>query len=133
MHAHDVYTGTITPTIVTDGNILNISYSFIPGPYSYYYVKAVDVSASENQYVIVRWRSDGPVAVVAYYFELGLGSGVDVVPLGSESKEWKVTIVKLPKDVRVTYVTVGISNLRARTMSGMKTLSVDYILISTSA
>jgi hypothetical protein len=130
---HDIYKGTIIPTIVTDGNILNMSYSFTPGPYSYYYyIKAVDVSAAEDRSIIVRWMCDGPVAVVAYYFELGLGSGVEVVPLGSESSDWMVTVVKLPRDVRVTYVMVGMSNIRARNTSGLKTLSVDYILISTS-
>ena len=131
---HDIYKGSIVPTIVADGNLLNISYSFTPGPYSYYYyIKPVDVLTTGNQSIMVRWRSTGPIAVVAYYFELGLGSGVDIVRIGSESIDWTVTIVELPKNVRVTYVMVGISNLIARNISGLKTLSVDYILISTSA
>ena len=130
---HDLYTGTITPTTVTDGNILNISYSFTPGPYLYYYyIKEVNMSRTEDQYIMVRWRSNGLIAVVGYYFELGLGTGVNIVPIGSESIDWTVTIVELPKNVRVTYVMVGISNLKARDISGLKTLSVDYILISTS-
>jgi len=130
---HDIYRGTIVPTIASDGNILNISYSFKPGPYSYYYyIKAVDVSVAENQSILVRWRSDGPIAVVAYYFESGLGNGVDVVPLGSESDDWTVTIVSLPKNMRVTYIMVGISNLKARNLNEVKTLSIDYVMISTS-
>jgi len=130
---HNVYIGTIVPTIVADGNILNMSYSFTAGPYSYYYyVKTVDVSTSGNQSIVVRWKSSGPIAVVAYYYELGLGSGVEIVPVGSESIDWTVTVVELPKNVRVTYVMVGISNLKARNISGVQTLSVDYILISTS-
>jgi hypothetical protein len=131
---HDLYSGTIVPTIISDGNILNISYSFTPGLYSYYYyIKPVNITIAGNQSIIVRWRSDGPVAVIAYYFEMGLGSGADVVPLGSESSEWTVTIISLPKNVRATYVMVGISNLKARNISGVKTLDVDYILISTLA
>ena len=130
---HDIYPGSMVPTIVANGNILNISYSFTPGPYSYYYyIKPVNVLTTENQSIIVRWKSNGSIAVVAYYYELGLGSGVNIPPLGSESIDWTVTIVKLPKNVRVTYAMVGISNLKARNISGVKTLNVDYILISTS-
>ena len=131
---HDLYPGTLVPKLVTDGNILNMSYSFTRGPYQYYYyIKPVNITIVGNQYVMVRWRSDGPIAVVAYYYELGLSSGVQVVPLGSESGDWTVTIVELPQNLRVTYVMVGISNLRARDLTGVRTLSVDYILISTSS
>jgi len=131
---HDLYKGTMIPTIVSDGAILNISYSFTSGPYSYYYyVKPVNISTTENQYIIVRWKSDSTVAVVAYYSELGLGSGFEVVRMGSESIDWTVTTVELPSNARITYVMVGISNIRTRNISGVKTLSVDYILISTSA
>ncbi|MDH5733503.1 MAG: hypothetical protein OEY88_06950 [Candidatus Bathyarchaeota archaeon] len=130
---HDLYKGTIIPTIVNDGNILNMSYSFTPGPYLYYYyVKAVNISTTENQYIMVKWKSDSTVAVVAYYSELGLGSGFEVVRTGSESTDWMLTTVELPSNAKVTYVMVGISNIRTRSISGMKTLSVDYILISTS-
>ena len=130
---HDVYTGTITPTIVADGEILNISYSFTPGPYLYYYyIKAVDTTMGANQSIIVRWRSDGPIAVVVYYFELGLTTGVDVVPLGSKSADWTVTIFALEESLEVSYVMVGITNLREKNLSGVKTLSVDYIMIAAS-
>jgi len=130
---HDLYLGTVVPTIVTDGNILNMSYSFASGPYSYYYyVKPVGTTITGNQFIMVRWRSDGPIAVLAYYYELGLSSGVNIVPVSSESGDWTVTVVKLREDLRVTYVMVGISNLGAQDLSGVRTLSVDYILISTS-
>ena len=127
---HDLYLGTITPTIVTDGNILNMSYSFTPGPYLYYYyIKPVNITAAGNQSIMVRWRSDGPITAISYYFESGLASGVSIVPLGSESGDWTVTIVELPQNITVTYVLVGINNLKARDLSGVRTLSVDYILI----
>ena len=130
---HDLYTGTITPTTVTDGNILNISYSFTPGPYLYYYyIKEVNMSRTDDQYIMVRWRSDGPIAVIAYYFEPELKIGVDIVPFSSRSTDWTVTIFELPQNIRVTYVMVGINNLKARDTAGVRTLSVDYILISTS-
>lgn len=131
---HDLYPGTLVPKLVTDGNILNMSYSFTPGPYQYYYyIKPVNITIVGNQYVMVRWRSDGPIAIVAYYYELGLSSGVQVVPLGSESGDWTVTIVELPQNIKVTYVMVGISSLMARDLSGVMKLSVDYILVSTSS
>ena len=130
---HDVYTGTITPTIVTDGEILNISYSFTSGPYLYYYyIKAVDITTIANQSIIVRWRSDGPIAVVAYYFELGLTSGINIVPLGGGSADWTVTIFALEEGLSVSYVMVGITNINERNLSGVKTLSLDYIIIATS-
>lgn len=133
---HDIYhqSGTV-PTIDTDGNILNMSYSFTPQSHSYYYyIKPVNVSTTENQSISVKWRSNGPIAYIAYYSEeSGLKSGVDIVPLGSESIDWTVTIVKLPKNMRVDYVMVGINNLRTMGILGVKTLSVDYILISTSS
>jgi hypothetical protein len=130
---HDLYKGTIVPTIVNDGNILHVSHSFTSGPYLYYYyVKPVDILTTENQYIMVRWKSNGTVAVVAYYSELGLGSGFEVVRVGGESTDWTLTTVELPSNATVTYVMVGISNIRTRSISGMITLSVDYILISTS-
>ena len=130
---HDIYTGTITPTIVADGEILNISYSFTPGPYLYYYyIKAVNITTAANQSIILRWRSDGPIAVVTYYFDLGLTTAVNVVPLGSESADWTVTILPLQESLSVSYVMVGITNLNARALSEVKTLSVDYIMIATS-
>jgi hypothetical protein len=130
---HDLYSGTLIPTIVSDGNILSISYSFTPGPYLYYYyIKAVNISTTENQCIMVRWKCDGSVAVVAFYSELGLARGFEVVRLGSVSTDWTVTTFELPLNMWVTYVLVGINNLSAKDTSGMKTLSVDYILISTA-
>jgi len=130
---HDVYPGTITPSIIRDGNVLNLSYTFTPGPYSYYYyVKAVNITTAANQSIIVRWRSDGPIAVIAYYFELGLTSGANIVPIGNESSDWRVTSLKLPSNLKLTHVMVGISNLKERDLSEVRTLSVDYILMATS-
>jgi hypothetical protein len=131
---HDLYPGTLVPAIATDGNILSMSYSFEFGPYQYYYyIKPVNITTGENQSIIVRWKSDGPIAVVGYYFELGLSSGAYVVPLGSESIDWTVTIVKLPQNLKITYVMVGINNLKAKDLTGVRTVTVDYILISTSS
>jgi hypothetical protein len=131
---HDLYRGTLIPTITNDGNILSMSYSFTPGPYLYYYyIKAVNISTTENQCIMVRWKCDGSVAAVAFYSELGLARGFEVVRVGSVSTDWTVTTFELPSNMWVTYVLVGINNISAKDTSGMKTLSVDYILISTSA
>ncbi len=130
---HDLYSGTIVPTIMSDGNILNMSYSFTPGLYLYYYyIKPVNITIGTNQSIMVRWRSDGPVAVVVYYYELGLASGVNVIPMSSMSVDWTVTVVELPENILLTYVMVGISNLMSSNLFGMSTLNVDYILISAS-
>jgi len=130
---HDVYVGTMVPTIITDGNILNMSYSFTPESYwYYYYIKPVNITATGNQSIIVRWRSDGPIAVISYYSGVGLTGGGSIVQICSESNDWTLTITEVPQNTKITYVLVGISNLEAQDLSGLRTLSVDYILISST-
>lgn len=41
-----------------------------------------------------------------------------------------MTSLKLPSNLKLTYTMVGISNLKEKDSSGVKTLSVEYILIS---
>jgi len=124
---HPLYTGTITPEITTDGNILELSWDFTTGEYQYhYYVKSCDITTGENQSVIVRWRSTAPIAVVYVYYEDG---GQEIVPLGSESTEWTTTIVQLSPRKSITSVMVGMTNLNDKTVSGIQTLHMDYILI----
>lgn len=126
--AHPRYQGTIKPNITSDGNILVMSWNFTAGPYQYYYyVKPANVSTDDYQYVIVRWKSGGPIAVIYVYFELG---GEYIVPLGSQSFGWTTTIVQLPPGRNVTFVMVGITNLKNMKIAGFQALYVDYILIS---
>lgn len=125
---HWLYPGNIEPTIVSDGNILSLSHYFTPGSYEYYYyVKPVNVSTDEYNYVMIRWKSNGPIAVAAVYFELEVVQYV--VELGSQSGGWATTIVKMPPGDSITNVMVGISDARAPSLLGFRTLQIDYILI----
>ena len=125
---HSSYTGTITPEITTDGNILKLSWNFTTESYQYYYyVKPCNITTSENQFVIVRWRSTASIAFVYVYYEDG---GHEIVPIGSESSEWTTTIVQLSPRRSITFVMVGMTNLKDRTVSGVQTVYIDYILIS---
>jgi len=129
---HPKYTGTIKPNITTDENVLEMSWNFTSGPYQYYYyVKSCNVSTDYYQYINVRWRSTGPVVVVAVYFEEG---SLEIVPLSSESFGWTTTIKQLPPGKNITMVMVGITNLKfQQEISRIRTVSFDFILISGEA
>jgi len=134
-HTHDLYRGTISPSISSDGNVLRMSYFFRPGSYQYYYyVTSVGLSTDDYPYLLMRWRCDQPVAVAAVYFELG---GVqETVSLGSISEKWSTIVVPLQSggsgDV-VRTVMVGISNLRNQRLDAQATLEIDYIMLSNKA
>lgn len=125
---HPTYTGTIRPNISTDGNVLEMSWNFTSDLYQYYYyVKPCNVSTDDYQYVTVRWKSTGPIAVVGVYFEEG---SLDIVPLSSQSSGWTTTIKQLPPGKNITMVLVGITNIKNKEIRGVYSLQVDYILIS---
>ncbi len=121
--------GSITPEIATDGNVLSMSWNFTPGKYEpYYFVRDCNISTNDYEYVIVRWKSTQRIAVVAVYFELETTAGQTIVPLGSYSPGWTVTIAELVPNTRLALVMVGITNVYDINMSGVGTLYVDYIL-----
>jgi len=124
--------GSITPTIKSDGNILSISWNYIPPNYNpYYYVRDCSISTNSYQFIKIRWKSTGPIAVAHVYFET---EGQTLVPYGSESKDWTVTIAELRPNQTIKSVMVGITNLVDPTdISGLQTLYVDYILIGNRA
>ena len=122
-------TGSITPEITTDGNVLTMSWNFTPGKYQpYYFVRDCNISTNDYQYVIVRWKSTRGIAVAAVYFELETTAGQTVVRLGSSSPAWTVTIAELTPNKRLALVMVGITNVYDTDMTGVGTLYVDYIL-----
>jgi len=124
--------GTITPTISTDGNILEISWNFTVGKYYYsQYNKRVDVSTDSYPYLFLKWKTTGPVAeVVVSYTENGSKQQA-ILGYGSQSLSWTVTMVKLFPGEKITYITIGITNYKdVTTISGLQALYVDYILIS---
>ncbi len=126
-------TGTISPNVTTNGDILSLSWNFTPGTYQYfYYMKNVSVSTNDDAYVLIRWRSTGPVAYVTIRYEpVELqGREVAVVPINSESVEWKTNIVKLWSNATTGFVTIGITNLNNQQISGPQTVYVDYVLIA---
>ena len=128
-HTHTLYQGSIRPLILTDGNVLSMSWDFTPSGYQYYYyVKEVNVSASEGQSIIVRWKSTGPIAFIVVYTESG---GQTIVSLGSESADWSRTIALLPSE-RIVSVMVGMTNLKNQKISGPMGVFVDYLLIAKS-
>mgnify|MGYP001067992112 CR=1 FL=1 len=129
--AHPAYPGTIKPNITNNGNVLSISWDFTSGPYQYYYyVKPCNVSTDDYPYVLVRWKSTGPVATVYAYFEDG---NEEVVTSGSQGIEWATTIIKLVPGKHVMYMMVGITNIKNVKISGIMGVSVDYILLCASA
>lgn len=124
--------GAITPTISTDGNILEISWSFTVGKYYYsQYNKRVDVSTDSYPYLFLKWRTTGPIAeVVVSYTENGSKQQA-ILAYGSQSPSWTVTVVKLIPGEKITYITVGITNYKdVMAVFGPQALYVDYILIS---
>ena len=128
---HPTYPGTISPNLTSDGDVLEMSWNFTSGQYQYYYyVKPCNVSTDDYQHMTVRWKSTGPVAVVAVYFEQG---SLEVVPLSSESFGWTTTVKQLPLEKSVKMVMVGITNTKNREISGIETVYLDFMLISGEA
>jgi hypothetical protein len=127
-HRHELYPGTMLPTITSDGNILKMSYSFTPQSYLYYYYStSVNITTNDYPYLLMRWRSDMPVAVSALYFELG--TSYAIVPIGSVSPEWSTISVPLPPNTIIRTIMVGLSNARNQLIQGQATVEVDYIML----
>jgi hypothetical protein len=122
------YPGTISPNITENGNVMSLSWNFTPGSYQYYYhSKSVSISTTDFQYIIVRWRSTGPVAYVTVsYAPEGEAA---VVRINSESGGWTVTKTRLWTDVSTAFITVGITNLNDQSISGVQTVYIDYVLV----
>jgi len=125
----------IEPMNFSDGNILSLSGNFTPGIYEdpyqdAYYVKSVNISTDEYPYMIVRWKSTDQVAVVyAYFGEPGQAPNQEIVSFNSFSFDWSVALVQLEPGREITYIMVGVTNLRRTDLSEVQTLYVDYILI----
>lgn len=86
----------MTPYIATDGNILTLSadFSVKQTPFNcYYYVKNATVQTDDYPYLIVRWKSTGPIATVAVAYTDSVSEKHEVVPYSSESENWTVTEV----------------------------------------
>jgi len=129
---HPLYAGTISPNITTDGSVLTLSWNFTThsGEYQYYYhTKNVSVSTNDYPYILVKWKSTGPIATVAVAYKGSEANQYEVVPYSSESSEWTVNIVKLEPSRELAYVMVGITNLKNRNIEGSLTLYVDHILV----
>jgi len=128
---HPRYTGTIRPNITAHENVLEMSWNFTRDMYQYYYyVKPCNVSTDDYPHVIVRWKSTGPIAIAAVYFEEG---SLDIVPPSSQSSGWTTTVKQLPPNKNITMAMVGITNLNNKQISRVRTVSFDFILISGEA
>jgi hypothetical protein len=129
---HENYTGTISPNITTDGNILSLSWNFSAyyGEYQYYYyTRRVNVETNDYPYILVKWKTTGSVAVIAVAYTDSPGDQYEIVPYSSASSEWTVSIVKLRSDKQLAYITVGLTNLANIDVSDIQDLYVDYILL----
>jgi hypothetical protein len=128
---HPLYSGTISPRISSDGNVLSLSWAFTSGTYQYYYyVKRLSVSTNDYPYILVRWRATGPVAVVAVAYSDSEATQIPAVPYNSKSDYWVTTIFQLDPGKDLAYIMVGITNLNDRNLAGVYTLFVDSILIA---
>jgi len=121
----------LSPIITNDGNLLRIAGNFTPhkGEYAFYYQSKIVNNISTNDFpsVLVKWRSTGPVASVIVAYTDTYES--QIVPYGSESSNWTVTIAQLKPDREIAYVIVGITNGPDFSVEGPQNLFVDYILI----
>ncbi len=100
-------------------------------PYQYYYyTKNVTVATNDYPYILVKWKSTGPVAAIAVAYKGSESFQYEVVPYSSESAEWTDTIVELEPDREVAYVMIGITNYRQRQVEGPMQVDVDHILLS---
>jgi len=136
---HVYYTGNanapVSPDIVEDGNTISLSWNFTTyyGKYQYYYyMKNVTVSTDDYQYILVKWKSTGPVAVLAVAYADDPPFQYEIVPYGSDSPDWTVSVMRLDPNKETTYVVIGITNLRTGPnydMMGLQTLYVDFVLI----
>jgi hypothetical protein len=119
------------PTVLTDGNILEISWNFTPGNYYYYQSdKRVGISTDDFPYLFMKWRTTGPIAEVTVSFDENRTRQQVIVGYGSQSLSWTVTMVKLSPGENINSITVGITNYKDVTsVFGSQSLYVDYILI----
>lgn len=130
---HPLYPGNIIAAVATDGNILSISYDFVSGKYQYYYyINRCNVNVTSNdQHIIVRWKSTGRVSAVAFAYADDEAYQHTVIPYSSQSNEWTVTFSEeLQQGKEIAYIMVGITNLSSKGISDFQTMYVDYILVT---
>jgi hypothetical protein len=136
---HPLYPGTISPDVAVSSNVLSLTWNFVvrPPPDSYqyyYYIKRVSFSTNDYPYVIVKWRSNGPIAAIGVSYASGEGIINPVVPYNSQSSGWILSTLRLDPNETTSYVMVGITNVGSQqTIAGLYTLYVDYILICAKA
>jgi len=130
----DTYPGyaasNLSSTVTKNGNLLSISGDFLTeGEYMWYYQskRANNISTDIFPYVLVRWRTTAPIASVIVAYTDGVEA--QVVPYGSDSGDWSVTIVRLEPNKEIAWIIVGVTNLPNFEAMGLQTLDVDYILI----
>lgn len=129
---HPLYAESkLSADVTKDGNVLSISGNFTPfrGEYVFYYESKIanNVSTNDFPWVLVKWKSTGPVSSVIVRYTNGYE--FQVVPYGRESLNWTVTIVQLEPNMEIAYVIVGITNLPDFNVEVPQTLYVDYVLI----
>lgn len=129
------YAGTISPNIANSSNVLSLTWNFVPGSYQYYYyTKRVVLSTNDYPYIIVKWRSTGPVAVVGISYASAEANINPVLPYNSQSNTWILSTLQLDPNETTAYVTVGITNVGdQQTITGLLTVYVDYIMICAKA
>jgi hypothetical protein len=113
----------------SSGNVLRISGNFsLQGEYLWYYQskKANNASTDVFPYMLVRWKSTGPVAGVIVAYTDGMEQ--PLIAPGSQSSEWTVTVVNLQLGKEIAYVIIGITNLPDFDVEGLQTLHVDFVL-----
>jgi hypothetical protein len=132
---YPAYSYKLEPIITTENGILSLSGDYKEGSpqeaIDFYYSKHANVSTDDNQFITIKWRSFGKVAVSYVYFDDGTNQ--EILPFGSYNPLWSVIRVNLMPGKRINYVMVGLSNIKdMANIIGVQTIQVDYILICNS-
>lgn len=124
------------PQISTDGDILTMTGIFQKEIREGYHItrEVPDISTDEYPYVIVRWRSTGTCAGVAVEYESGLTQVLKpevTWHYAQYSRDWKVSIVKLPEGKTVKAVRLALDDYPSWTdLEGTHSVYFDYIMFS---
>jgi len=119
------------PTVVTDGDILNITGLFIKGARGVYLISknVENVSTDEYPYLLIKWRSTSTCA----YAWIGVtsGEGQMILYFASYSPDWTTEIIKLSPGNFVDKFIVGLDNfVKEENTSGANSIQIDFIFLA---
>jgi hypothetical protein len=120
-----------------DGSVLDVYHNFTAGQRGFYILQRElpSINTSDSPYVLVRWKSDAPVARVVIYDTTGrayqiVGGNTLSGYGGALARDWDVALIRFLPDLTLSHVDLGVDSGSPSAFSGTKHAYFDYIILA---